>query len=424
METTTVNALPCAPLAEKSVLSVIIKQPKFLGRASAEGIDSETFHIPAHRTIFEFLKTYIPTGPRIDDGELELVSLVESLNATGKLQRVGGGAGVYDIAGFALSPAGWSGWTDILREQKARRIALSGARKIDEAVDSEEAMSEVKRTLADMQKAVAGKIRAISAKQAADDFIRRYMENHKAGEIPGVSTGIFEIDAITGGMKAGELWVIGGKSSAGKSVLMMQIASEFMGEGKPVAIFSLELMAHEITGRMVTLTARVPYTTITQPRTAKKHELEKIENAIGRIKETRLWIDGSAGQTLDTIATEAERIRDIEGSMSLIVVDYLQICGVDKVRNEMREREIARISGGLKQLAKHLACPVLTGSQLNENNQTRESRAIEQDADTMILIEQDGLKMAKVRNGKRNDLIPLCLDGDSQRFRRFDPNQP
>lgn len=415
----TIDPLPHAPIAEKSILSAMFRNPSNIAKAAAEGITSDAFHIHAHREILAALARHRDAGNITEDGEIDISVFTQSAHMDGILDIMGGASGIYSVASFAISMAGWSAWCDQLRECKARRIALEASRAIAEAVDSQEAIQTAKDTLEALQAAITSKTRAIAAKQAASDFIDKFTENYEHGEIPGHTTGIGEIDEVTGGMKPGELWTIGGQSSAGKSVLMFQIASEFIAAGSVVVVFSLELMTHEVTGRLVTLLGRVPYGSITNPRQANRHELDKIKEAVHRMGETRMWIDTSSNQTLDTISAEAQRILDIEGQIDLVVVDYIQICGVDRVKNEMREREIARISGGLKQLAKKLCCPVVTGSQLNEANKTRESRAIEQDSDTLILIENDGLRMHKNRNGRRSDLLPLALDGSMQRFRYF-----
>jgi len=149
----------------------------------------------------------------------------------------------------------------------------------------------------------------------------------------------------------------------------------------------------------------------------------RIKRAVGEIAASALWIDASAGQTSDSILTESERIRDGNGGLSLVVVDYLQLIRGGRARGESREEEIARAAGGLKQLAKHLGCPVLSATQLNEAGQTRESRAIAQDADSLLIIEDEGIRVAKLRNGARGGLLPLILDGEGQRFYP-NPNQP
>jgi replicative DNA helicase len=403
---------PSAILAEKSVVSCCLQSERLYRQAKAEGIDAECFHHPQTKTVFET----IPTMVRDSNGEIDLPTLVHVMQDRGSLDRAGGPGEVYSVYGFAPSPAAWTQWVEMLREMKARRFAIQAAQKLADAVDSADAIQEAKTTLETLTKAISGARRAIPAKQAANDFLDRYKSDREHGDLPGASTGIFPIDAVSGGMRPGEFWVIGGKPSRGKSVLMIQVAAEFVGRGDSVAVFSLEMMAHEIIGRLISVLGRVDYGSITQPKQGTKHDLQKMQTAIATLADSNLWVDCSAGQNLDTIQNESQRIKDVTGKLDLVVVDYLQLIRGGRQRNETREEEIARVSGGLKQLAKAMECPVISASQLNEAGQTRESRAIEQDADALLFIAEDGVKVGKLRNGKRDDVLPLVLDGKHQRF--------
>jgi replicative DNA helicase len=411
------KALPHAVMAEKSILSVMFRDPRNIARASAEGLTAESFYLPAHQELLSRIIMARDAEAFTDDGEIDIGILIQSAHMDGALDRIGGPSEVYSIATYAIGLSGWTAWGDQMRECQARRIALAASKAISEAQDSGEAMQAAQDALDAMRRTVTAKTRAMNAKQAGDDFLRQYIASFDAGDIPGDSTGIEEIDQVTGGMRKGELWTIGGKSSSGKSVLMFQMASGMVMAGKPVAIFSLELMPHEIIGRLVTLAAKVRHDAITKPKTVNKSEMGKIKMAVETLQESKLWIDASASQTLDTIVSEAERIRDIEGDLSLIVVDYIQIVTGNRNKGESREQEIARVSGGLKQLAKRMGCPVITGSQLNEQGQTRESRAVEQDSDALLIIEDGSILLKKVRNGERGSSINLALDGSAQRFR-------
>jgi replicative DNA helicase len=410
---------PHAPIAEKSVLSAMARKPGNIAKAAAEGIDATAFYLPAHREILAYFVKARDAEHLTEDGEIDMATLIQTAAINGDLERLGGASNVYDVFSSAISLAGWSAWCGQLRECKARRIAMDASVSLASAFDASEAIEITKSTLERMQGAITAKTRLVNAKQACDEFIAHYIACYENGDIPGRSTGIGEIDAITGGMKPGELWVISGPSSSGKSVLMYQVESEFLGEGKVVANFSAELMTREIVGRLVTLKARVEYDAITRPREVTKGDIAKVQTAIAAMRETRMWIDASAGQSLDSIASEAERIRDIEGEISLIIVDYIQIIRGIRNRGDSREQEVASISGGLKQLAKKMACPVIAGSQENDDGKTRESRAIEQDADVWLKITDGGLLLKKVRNGARDQTLPLALDGAAQRFRYF-----
>lgn len=120
--------------------------------------------------------------------------------------------------------------------------------------------------------------------------------------------------------------------------------------------------------------------------------------------------------TLEDIESECQRIKDVTGGLDLIVIDYLQIVKGERHRGESREQEVARISMGAKQMAKRFSVPVVTASQLNSTGETRESRSLENDADTLLFIADDGLKVGKMRNAKRNQVLKLFMHGSKQKF--------
>lgn len=404
---------PHAIMSEKYVLSCMFTEPqRFIPRSSSDGIDHDAFHIPAHRTMFECMKADYQKV-----GSLDLTLFVQQRNIDGTLDRMGGASGVTDV--FTYQPDGGGRWTDhagILREMKARRAALTASIKLSEAQDSDDAITTAQAALEAIQAAVAGPRRAATAKDAVDRFTDKLKADHAAGDYPGRQTGIHALDEISGGMRPGESWVIGGRPSDGKSVMLLQITSAFIERGDPVAIFTLEMMAHEIVGRLISKMGRVDYGSITQPKHLNKSDLQKIQATAATIASAPLWIDASAGQSIESITAEAQRIRDSHGGLSLIVVDYLQLIRGGRSRNETREEEVARVSGGLKQLAKALGCPVLSASQLNDDGRVRESRAITHDADSVLIIAEDGIKILKMRNGRRDSVLNLQLDGRFQRF--------
>jgi replicative DNA helicase len=404
--------IPSAHTSEKAVISSILKDASLLKRAAADGISSEAFHHPDTKTLWEACREL----PASDNNQYDLIAVVQHLTESGTLDRIGGASQVVECYNYAPTPAGWTQWVSTLKEYQARRMAQSAAREIATADDATSAIASFRTTLQSLQQVVSGKQRSIDADKASKQFIENLLRDYNSGDLPGMSTGIAELDEICGGMRPGEFWVVAGKPSRGKSVLMLQIASKFISDQRPVAIHSLEMMTHEVIGRLISVMTHTNYGSITQPRSAAKHELQKIQRGVEQISSAPLWIDSSSNQSIDSIAAEAERIRDLHGSLDLVVVDYLQLIRGSRSSRESREEEVARVSGGLKQLAKHLQCPVISASQLNDNNQVRESRAIEQDADALLFIAEDGLKVGKLRNGKRDVVLPLRLNGQYQEF--------
>jgi replicative DNA helicase len=408
----TEQTIPSAHTSEKAVISSVLKDANLLKRAAADGITAHSFHHPDTRTLWEACREL----PASDNNQYDLISLIQHLNEAGKLDRIGGPGQVVECYNYAPTPAGWTQWVLTLKEFQARRLAQQAARQIADAEDATSAIDSFRTALHSLQQVVSGKQRSIDAEKASKAFIANMLRDYNSGGLPGMSTGIAELDEICGGMRPGEFWVIAGKPSRGKSVLMLQIASKFIADQRPVAIHSLEMMTHEVIGRLISTMTHTNYGSITQPRTAAKHELQKIQTGVEQISSAPLWIDSSSNQSIDSIAAEAERIRDLHGSLDLVVVDYLQLIRGSRSSRESREEEVARVSGGLKQLAKHLQCPVISASQLNDNNQVRESRAIEQDADALLFLADDGIKIGKLRNGRRDVVLPLRLNGQYQEF--------
>ena len=404
---------PHALMSEKEILSCMFRDPSnFIPRSASDGIDVEAFYLPSHQLIFENLKADYQM-----DGGLDSTLFIQKRLLDKTIDRMGGVSTVLDVFGYSCNAGqNWSHHAEILREQKALRVSRNGQHALSQATTSDEAAETARKLLADIQSAIAGPRRSSTGKQAVDGFSCKLKADHEAGEFPGKATGIDQLDKISGGLKPGELLVVGGKPSRGKSVLLLQIAGEFIRREDPVAIFSLEMMKHEIVGRLISTMGRVDYGSITQPKSLTKGDVQRIQRIAGSIAAAPVWIDDSASQSIETITAEATRIRDSHGCLALIVVDYIQLIRGGRNKNESREEEVARASGGLKQMAKALGCPVISASQLNEQGQVRESRAIEQDADAVLFIVEEGIKIGKMRNGVRNSVLNLQLDGRFQRF--------
>ena len=407
------QAMQSNEAVEKSVLSTMMHNPNLYKQALADGIDAECFWHPTNKIIFEAIKD----RPRDENGEIDLATFVPYLNDMGLLDRAGGPSAIMDVFTRNVTGSGWTIWLAELREMKGRRLTAIGSRSLSEAVDSAEAIETAKNIIEALTGAVETKSRTQNAKQAVGVFLDTFQADHAAGDLVGMSTGLTELDDISGGMKGGQLWVVGAKPSRGKSVLMCQFAVEAILQGKVVGIFSLEMTTHEVVSRLICCMARVDYGILTTPKSASKSDLEKIKRVCKILAESKLYIDSSANQTMASIEAECQRIKDLnDGQIGLVVIDYLQIIKSPSKSSKSREEEVAHSSGSSKQLAKHLNCPVVTATQLNEQNQTRESRAIEQDADSLLFICDDGIKIGKMRNGKRDTVMRLLLNGARQRF--------
>jgi len=408
------NQLPNAPDAERSILCCILHNPeRFLIRASSDNILPNFFYNHTHQRLFQIIHEQRQQGRAVD------VTSISELIRDRKEPHLSV-ADIGDIMLSEFSENSWQVYADILRDRYARRLAIEAGRQVSsENMSGESAVLALKQAAETALNALVGSTAIQNANEAVGAFLAKLKENYDNGKLPGLSTGFAKLDEKTGGLRKGEFWVIGAKTSMGKSVMMLQIAQGAINEGKKVAIFTLEMGADEVIGRMISCGNSIPIGEITQPRHVSKMNIDKIRKAAKDIAQTSLMICDSADLTIDAISGHCQRIQETSG-LDLVVIDYLQLISTPKTRGQSREQEVAGISRACKQLAKRLKCPVLTATQLNEAGQSRESRAIEHDADCVFFIITDdngaNLHIWKARNSKRGELIPVTLQGDYQRF--------
>jgi replicative DNA helicase len=258
----------------------------------------------------------------------------------------------------------------------------------------------------------------------------------------GLPTGFIDFDAKTGGLRGGDLLIIAGRPSMGKSTLAINMAEHAaLKEGirASVAIFSLEMPAEQILTRMLSSVGSVHLGNIRSGKLSED-DWPRITGATKQLQDAKIFIDDTPALTPTELRARSRRIKREHG-LDLIVVDYLQLMTVPGTK-ENRATEISEISRGLKALAKELSCPVIALSQLNrgveqrENKKPvmsdlRESGAIEQDADMILLIYRDevynketpkkgvaDIDLAKHRNGETGE-IRLTFRGANSRFENY-----
>lgn len=256
------------------------------------------------------------------------------------------------------------------------------------------------------------------------------IEAASAGGRTGLPTGYYELDSILTGLRKGEMIVLAARPSVGKTALAMNIAVHCAVEEKlPVAFFSLEMRKSEVAKRLLASRAAIDMADI-----GKGHLPEegygKLIKAAGELAEATFFIDDSASQTIFDIRAKCRRLK-AQHDIELVVIDYMQL--MQHRRAENRQVEVAEISRAIKGLARELEVPVLALSQLNREvehhdrlprlSDIRESGAIEQDADVVLMLHRDvqdatdeaTVIVAKHRNGKVGT-VRLMFQGDFVRF--------
>jgi replicative DNA helicase len=312
----------------------------------------------------------------------------------------------------------WEGYIKALRHTRAKRLILEAAGSSGD-MSGHEAVSALKKATEAAQSVLEGSTDIYDAKRAVKEFLKAMEERFKDETAAGTATGISQFDNHTGGMRPGELWVVGAKTSGGKSVLMLQMAAKAILDGKRVLIFSLELGVDEVVARLVSHIGKISMSHIMTPKSLTQGDQQKIRIQAARLVESKLSVCDTAGLSMDQISGQAIRLQETLG-LDLVIIDYLQMVTAQRVKGQNREQEVAGISRACKQLAKKVKCPVITATQLNEAGQSRESRAIEHDADNVILIEDSdhgvNIRFWKCRNGERGKAFPARLNGEIQRF--------
>jgi len=253
--------------------------------------------------------------------------------------------------------------------------------------------------------------------------------------VTGVASGFEGIDQKTGGFQPANLIVLAARPGVGKTSLALNIAQNVAVDGKAaVAVFSLEMSAHELGERMMCSAARVSSHKV-RTGTLSGDDYAKLVQAAGELEKAEIYIDDSAGLNMFELRAKARRLAS-KVDLSLLIVDYLQLMVGDS-RSENRQQEVAAISRSMKQLARELNVPVIAVSQLNRAPEARadrepqladlrESGAIEQDADLVMFIYEDPsdpsakgvikLKIAKHRNGPTGT-VRLGFVRDYTKFR-------
>ena len=401
-----------APDAEEALLACVIDNPsRFAAKMWEAEISAEYFDDPANSELFQILSQRIREDKAIDPASLR-DHIRQTKPAHLKVTRI------VDVTNCEKSEDGWDGYVGSLREAHAHRL-IQSASDVSGGHTAGEVLERLRGAILAAQGAISGNSSVADSKTSVELFRQAMHERIKAGKNPGLTTGIMEFDAHTGGMRSGELWVVGAKTSGGKSILMLQMATEAIRQGKNVAIFTLELGIDEVMCRLLSCMNKIPMSELMLTEPMKKHTQNKLAVVLPELAQSNIHICDTPDMTMDTIAGHCSKLKDTCG-LDLVIIDYVQQVSVPHVKGQAREQEVAAISRSCKQLAKRMKCPVLTATQLNNDGQSRESRAIEHDADNVILIDHDKegatIKFWKCRNGQRGTEYKATMDGLHQKF--------
>lgn len=429
VEQTSAQPIPFSEDAEKSVLGSMMLSAEAVDLAS-EALNTEDFYIPKHRQIFAAM---LDINAR--NGAVDVVTLLEELERRGTADSSGGIEYLTELSIFTPSAANISNYIKIVEERSImRRLmhagtaitrdAMQGSKSVEAMLDDAErrifniAMHNNEDTLTQIRPVVYESYQRINT-----------LINLK-GKLTGVPTGYTDLDSMTSGLQKSDLIIIAARPSQGKTALGLNIAAHAaIREGKTVAIFSLEMSKEQLVMRLFASEARVNMQNVNHG-TPSSQELLKLAEANLTLANANMYIDDRSNISVAEIRSKCRRLKARNG-LDMIVIDYLQLMKTPN-GSDNRVQEVSELTRSLKILARELNVPIVLLSQLSRKaaerkpamSDLRESGAIEQDADIIIMIYRDPSRtddnsaeiiVAKNRNGPV-DSIFLTWIGEYTRF--------
>ncbi len=380
--------------AEKAVLGAMMLSDEAIGTA-LEHLDSFYFYETRHQKIFEAIKDLYSERRNVD-----LITLCDHLKNKGIFDAVGGKNYVMEIADFVPTAANVKYYIDIIKEKGIQRQLIKNSTEIiaksygtdvdvDELVDTAEQLIFEIATSKQKQQAVPVKELVKAAIENIDSLYQR------KEAITGVATGFTDFDKMTSGLQRSDLIIIAGRPSMGKSAFAVSIGENAAIDKKvPVAIFSLEMSKEQLVQRMLCSQAMVDANKV-RTGMLSPSDWPHLTKAAGKLSNVPIFIDDTPAISVLELRAKARRLKAAH-NIGLIIVDYLQLMQ-SSARAESRQQEISEISRSLKALARELRVPLIAISQLSravESRQDhrpqlsdlRESGAIEQDADVVVML--------------------------------------
>jgi len=443
------QGMPANVEAEKTILGAILLDNAAHSEA-AEKLDSEDFSLDSHRRIFLRMSELMNEQRAVD-----IVTLSHELARYKEVESVGGVAYLASLTeGLPRRPV-IEEYIRIVKDKSLlRKLMGICSMAIARAADQSESALDV-LSMAETQLMEVSEKGLTQGFQSLDQIVQHSFGSidnlyKQSREITGLATDFTELDRMTSGLQKDELIIIAARPSMGKTAFAINIAQNAAINHKAiVAIFSLEMSKESLLRRMLASQAWVDQQMLQKGFLGREDHV-KLQNALGQLVDSRMFIDDTAGISLAEMRAKARRLKQNAGGLDLIVVDYLQLMSAtlpssSKKGYENRTQEVSAISRGLKGLAKELHVPVVALSQLSRAgvqrkddkrpmlSDLRESGSIEQDADVVAFIHRESYynrteEMSEAEKAKSEIIIAKQRNGPTDtvflnfigKFTRFD----
>lgn len=399
--------------AERGVLgSILLDAGRVMDLCLSQGLLPESFYVPKNRTLFTVLVEMQRAGAAID-----LITVSERLHVSGMLESVGGPTVIEELVDQTPTSAHAEYYIELVTQKHLLRCIIACSREAEAACyesrqSADLVLSSAEQAFLSITERQHGFIGTWS--QAVTDTVTHISKllDLGPGGISGLPTGLHNLDSKTRGLRAGEMIVLAARPSMGKTSLAMNIAECLaLGldmNGRPmvgdharshaVAVFSLEMSQEALALRMLCGLAEVSSYRIESGIVNNKSVGNLITRAAGKLSKAPLYVDDTGGLDVMEMRARARRMKK-KHNIELVIIDYLQIMNCRELARQGRQQETSAISANIKAMAKELKIPVLVLSQLSRNPENRgdkaakpklsdlrDSGAIEQDADVVLLL--------------------------------------
>lgn len=439
------NKPPQALDVEEAVLGAMLLEPECVDMAMEE-LTPSCFYDPRHKMVFEAMCSLVNEHVSVD-----IITVSNRLKEKGQLEDVGGPVTLVNLSEKVGSAAHIEYYTRILKQKNIQRDLITASYdilkesfddsiKVDELIDHAQTkvynaiQSNVRKDVQDIGSLINEAMTSLQAKQSQNG-------------LSGVPSGFLSLDTVTMGWQPSDLIILAARPSVGKTAFSLNLArNAAVDHHMPVAFFSLEMAAIQLTNRLITSESGLAPDKIKGGIKLEDFEWQQLEYQLKALAKAPIYIDDTPSLPLMEFRTKAKNLVKNKG-VRLIIIDYLQLIQGPTELKGMREQEVAAISRTLKATAKELNVPIIALSQLSRQAVTRqggggkpqlsdlrESGSIEQDADMVIFIhrpdyvglsdnegdkEKTQIIIAKHRNGETKD-IDMLFKGEKLRFVELD----
>lgn len=427
--------------AEQSVIGSMLIS-KYAAQKSVENLTNDLFYMDAHDKIFTVIRDLMDNNTPID-----ITTVTSELDKKKWLKEIGGAQYLSELINSVPSATNVDEYIKIVNEKAVlRRLIKESSDIATDAFDSQDNINDI---LDNAEKKILNVVRTRKGSEfrtIQDVLFKTQSDLEKLaqnkGAITGLTTGFYDIDKLTSGLHPNELIIVAARPAMGKTAFALNlVVNAAMNQDKAVALFNMEMPAEQLAMRMLSSVGQIKQNKL-KNGFLEHDDWKRINEAISRLADTKLFIDDTAGMTIAEIKAKCRRLASQKDGLALIVIDYLTLIQGSAKYQGNRQQEVSEISRSLKTLAMELGVPVVALAQLSRGvearedkrpmlSDLRESGSIEQDADIVAFLYRDDYYtkqdseanpvsesefiVAKHRNGPTRT-IPLIFQRDTSTF--------